>query len=547
MTAIETIKELYTLKSDLLQSAAQEADFTSDDTLLRSVVRWAAKICGENEDAVLNEAKAFMTAEQMSVLRDILEAGLKPWKFEGRVFGSEEQRDEWRKTRSLITVHRGTKQIGGSIAEICMGRTTVLVDCGSELPGSQGSMGDEEIIKKIFDNHRRYTDHHLSGVLFSHYHGDHVGLIDKIPADIPLYMDEAMLTILRTLHKHTRNIAMQELLSENSGRIRTFTPGKLLNIGDMNVIPFFVDHSAYHANMFLFENKVTGHTDGQGRPSVGAGAGCAAFATTVLHSGDFRGTGYMSKSLDMIPKLIHDHYHKQVDVLLTEGTMMNRSVEEEHLLTEWDVHKEAKFFMKDHRQIFVVCSSTNFDSLTSICNAAKANNIPIYGSSYIIEMLKTFSDMAGKYTGLYRLPPIKGIDEMKRVRPKEGIILLGSLLNRKGEDAYTLYDRYGHYMSDYNPHLIYSMWQGYLNPKHPAYDEGLATFVRRFGSSVKYIHSTGHADKETLAKFIENVAPRKYIIPFHTENPAGFKNLNIKDQYKEMVILPQDGDTIEIA
>ena len=155
MTAIETIKELYTLKSDLLQSAAQEADFTSDDTLLRSVVRWAAKICGENEDAVLNEAKAFMTAEQMSVLRDILEAGLKPWKFEGRVFGSEEQRDEWRKTRSLITVHRGTKQIGGSIAEICMGRTTVLVDCGSELPGSQGSMGDEEIIKKIFDNHRR--------------------------------------------------------------------------------------------------------------------------------------------------------------------------------------------------------------------------------------------------------------------------------------------------------------------------------------------------------------------------------------------------------
>ena len=227
--------------------------------------------------------------------------------------------------------------------------------------------------------------------------------------------------------------------------------------------------------------------------------------------------------------------------------MMNRSVEEEHLLTEWDVHKEAKFFMKDHRQIFVVCSSTNFDSLTSICNAAKANNIPIYGSPYIIEILKTFSDMAGKYTGLYRLPQIKGIDEMKRVRPKEGIILLGSLLNRKAEDAYTLYDRYGHYMSDYNPHLIYSMWQGYLNPKHPAYDEGLATFVRRFGSSVKYIHSTGHADKATLAKFIERVAPRKYIIPLHTENPAGFKEVNVEDRYKKMVILPQDGDTIEIA
>ncbi|MBR3624216.1 MAG: MBL fold metallo-hydrolase, partial [Selenomonadaceae bacterium] len=422
---------------------------------------------------------------------------------------------------------RGTKQIGGSITEISMGRATVLVDCGGELPGSQGSMRDEEIIKKIVGNHRRYTDHHIDAVFFTHYHGDHVGLVDKIPADIPLYMDEAMLTILRTLHKHTKNIAMQELLSENNGRIRKFTPGKLLNIGDMNVIPFFVDHSAYHANMFLFENKVTGHT--------------------VLHSGDFRGTGYMSKSLDMIPRLIHENYGKQVDALISEGTMMNRSVEEEHLLTEWDVHKEAKFFMKDHRQIFVACSSTNFDSLTSICNAAKENNILIYGSPYIIEMLKTFSDMAGKYTGFYRLPPIKGLDEMKRVRPKEGIILLGSLLNRKAEYAYTLYDRYGHYMSDYQPHLIYSMWQGYLNPKHPAYDEGLSTFVKRFGSSVKYIHSTGHTDKETLAKFIENVAPRKYIIPLHTENAAGFRALPIEDKYKDMIVLPDDGDTIEIA
>lgn len=265
--------------------------------------------------------------------------------------------------------------------------------------------------------------------------------------------------ILRTLHKHSGNIAMQELLSENNGRIRTFIPGKLFHIGDMNIIPFFVDHSAYHANMFLFESKATGHT--------------------VLHSGDFRGTGYMSKSLDIIPQLIHDSYREQVDVLLTEGTMMTRSPKGEHLLSEWDVNKEAKKFMKDHRQIFVVCSSTNFDSLTSFCHAAQANNIPIYGSPYIIEMLKIFSSLAGEYTGLYRLPPVKGIDEMKRAHPKEGVVLLGSLLNRKKEDAYSLYNRYGHYMSDYKPHLIYSMWQGYLNPKHQAYlGLGLAAVVR---------------------------------------------------------------------
>ena len=526
MTAIDTIKELYALNSDLLQSAAQAADFTNDYTLLCSVARWAAKICGEKEDAVLSESKTFMTAEKLSVLRDVLETELKPWKFEGHIFASEEQRDEWLKNRVMITVHRGAKQIGGSITEINMGRTAVLVDCGSELPGSQGAVKDEDILKKLFDNNNRCADRRIDAVFFTHYHGDHAGLMDKIPEDIPIYMDHAMLAVLRTLHKHTGNNAMQKLTENVNGRIRPFTPGETINIGDMLVSPFFVDHSAYHANMFLFESKVTGHT--------------------VLHSGDFRGTGYMSKSLEIIPRLIHEHFHKQVDVLLTEGTMMTRSPKDEHLLAEWDVHKEAKSFMKDHRQIFVVCSSTNFDSLTSLCNAAKANNIPIYGNSYIIEMLKTFSRLAGKYTGLYRLPPIRGIDEMKRVHPKEGVVLLGSLLNRKTEDAYSLYDRYGYYMSDYKPHLIYSMWQGYLNPKHTAYDEGLATFVKRFGSSVKYIHSAGHADRATLAKFIESVAPKKYIVPFHTEAAAEFKSLPIENKYKDMIILPEDGDTIEI-
>ena len=203
--------------------------------------------------------------------------------------------------------------------------------------------------------------------------------------------------------------------------------------------------------------------------------------------------------------------------------------------------------MKNHRQIFVVCSSTNFDSLTSICNAAKANNIPIYGSPYIIEMLKNFSDMAGKYTELYHLPPVLGIDELKKAHPKECVLLLGSLLSRNTEDAHSLYDRYGAYIKDFNPHLIYSMWQGYLNPKHPAYDEGLRAFVKRFESRVKYIHSMGHADKATLAKFIESIAPKKYIIPMHTEDAAGFKSLSIADKYKEMIVLPEDGDTIEIG
>ena len=421
-----------------------------------------------------------------------------------------------------IIIHRGTEEIGGSITEIAMGNTLVWVDAGSELPGNSGKVTDADII-------RLASERPVDAVLFTHYHGDHVGLMDKLPKKIPIYMDETMLIILRVLHAHTGNKSMQELLDNHDGRIYTFRPkrGNVLTIGNMNVIPFFVDHSAYHANMFLFESKATGHT--------------------VLHSGDFRGTGYMSKSLDMIPRLIHEYYHKQVDVLLTEGTMMTRSTKDEHLLTEWDVKKEATAFMRDHRQIFVLCSSTNFDSLTSICRAAQASHLPIYGSPYIMQMLKTFSDMAGTYTGLYNLPDVQSIDDYLINKNDNFVILLGSFMGKEAIRAVELYRNYGKSRRYYQPYLIYSMWQGYLNPKHQAYNEGLASFVRQFDGRVKSIHSSGHADKDMLAKFIKDIAPKKYIVPFHTENPIGFKDLNIEEKYKKMVILPQDGDMIEIG
>lgn len=523
-TAIDAQKTIFIRSDNREGHGARRAHILPPDAeFIRALAAWAAQKSGENADDVLATVKAKYGAPQISTLKDILATAAETEKSRrtNAVYTSTPKQHDARKANTLkIIIHRGTKQIGGSITEIAASDTHILVDCGANLPGSSSDINDNDIINLL-------RAKHFDGILFTHYHGDHVGLIDKIPADIPIYMDEIMLAILRVLHKHTGNKTMQELLANRDERIRTFTPGKLLNIGDMNVIPFFVDHSAYHANMFLFESKLTGHT--------------------VLHSGDFRSTGYMAKSLDIIPRLIRENYGKKTDVLLSEGTMLTRSVTDEHLLTERELQKEAQKFMKERHQIFVICSSTNFDSLTSVCQAANSNHLPVYGSDHIIEMLKTFSNMARKFTARYNLPQIKGISELKQVHPKKCVVLLGSLLNRKKEDAFSLYDRYGYYIGDYKPHLIYSMWKGYLDPKHSAYDEGLATFVKRFGSSVKYLHSTGHADRKTLAKFIEDMAPRKYIVPFHTEDAAGFKSLSVESKYKDMIILPNDGDTIEIA
>lgn len=107
-----------------------------------------------------------------------------------------------------ITIHRGTEQIGGSVTEISMGKTNILVDFGSSLPGSQGAVSDDELVKKVF--HRK--EHHIDAVFFTHYHGDHTGLMDKIPADIPIYIHSTGHADKATLAKFIQDIAPRKYI-----------------------------------------------------------------------------------------------------------------------------------------------------------------------------------------------------------------------------------------------------------------------------------------------------------------------------------------------
>ena len=102
------------------------------------------------------------------------------------------------------------------------------------MPGSHGTVRDEDIVAML-------QERHFDAVLFTHYHGDHTGLMDRIPSDVPLYMDEAMKKILTTLHKYTRNEAMNALLADTDGRIHVFVPPTPFFVGDMKITPFFVD------------------------------------------------------------------------------------------------------------------------------------------------------------------------------------------------------------------------------------------------------------------------------------------------------------------
>ena len=86
-----------------------------------------------------------------------------------------------------VIIHRGTHQIGGCATEYRTKNARIFIDFGAELDSEDAKQFDIEGVTKGKTN--------CDAVFFTHYHGDHMGLLDTINEDIPLYMGEASKTI----------------------------------------------------------------------------------------------------------------------------------------------------------------------------------------------------------------------------------------------------------------------------------------------------------------------------------------------------------------
>ena len=81
-----------------------------------------------------------------------------------------------------ITVHRGTNQIGGCVTEYESKGWKLFVDYGEQLPSAP--MYD----KKLEIDGLTCGDMRKRALLITHYHGDHIGKITELPAELPIYM-----------------------------------------------------------------------------------------------------------------------------------------------------------------------------------------------------------------------------------------------------------------------------------------------------------------------------------------------------------------------
>jgi ribonuclease J len=73
-----------------------------------------------------------------------------------------------------------------------------------------------------------------------------------------------------------------------------------------------------------------------------------------------------------------------------------------------------------------------------------------------------------------------------------------------------------------NASFVYSMWSGYKN--QPGRTKDFLDFIESKGVSVKYIHTSGHADIAGLKRMVDAVKPRN-IVPIHTFEAGRYAEL----------------------
>lgn len=402
-----------------------------------------------------------------------------------------------------IKIYRGTHRIGGCITEIKTANARIFIDIGAELPVADKAETPSPKIEGLTQG-RPDCD----GVFITHYHGDHVGMFEEVLPSIPIYMGSTakqIYTVVRQTLKRKLDKGNPELV-EN---FKTFSAGEPIYIKDLKLTPYFVDHSAFDAYMFLIE----------------------AENKRILHTGDFRMHGAKGNKMPAVFK----KYARNIDALIIEGTMLSRR--NETIITERELGVKARQILQSNKNVFVICSSTNIDTIAEFYGATMAVKRPfiVCDDDFQLEILRivTANSKSSFYNFNRQKIYVYG-ENLHSFMNDRGFCFVGRA-NRICQKALEAFP---------DNVLVYSMWKGYLDKSSPAYDEYKRAFIEKAvknGSRPKYLHTSGHASAQQLKQTCE-ITGAKLIIPIHSENPEAF----LQSEMKDKVRILHDGESISI-
>lgn len=381
-----------------------------------------------------------------------------------------------------ICVHRGQNQIGGSVIEISTDNTRIFLDVGIELDESEKI--DVPEVEGLFKGNKS-----CDAVLISHYHSDHIGLLEFILPDIPIYMGEKAYEIYSAS-------------ADFRGRELKFSPkyvydNKKIEIGDFQITPFLCDHSSYDSYMYLIESE----------------------GKKILYTGDFRANGRLSY-IELLSNL------PEVDVLICEGTTLTR--EDVKNIDEDKLEQIAIEYLEKHSgPAFIMMSAMNVERMITAYNiASKTGRLfleDIYtadvASACKIEILAPNNEDGVRVFMIGGNKQYKRLMEYGKAKIGKKQIAKKSFLMCVRQSMKNYLEKLNELVSFEDGVLFYGMWKGYM--EQPGMEDFL-NFMKNKGVQIHVLHTSGHADAETIHKLIDKVKPQ-YIIPVHTENAKWFE------------------------
>lgn len=386
-----------------------------------------------------------------------------------------------------LTIHRGSREIGGTCLEIAVGGRSILLDAGSPL-GESSSTVD-------------LTQLDFGDVFISHPHRDHFGLIEGLDPGKTVHIGPTA----RQLLAATRVFLGEPPLTNRFSELHHRRPVELGP--ELRVTPYLMDHSCVDAFGLLVE----------------------AGGKRLYYSGDFRAHGPRRQAFAAFLA----NPPRDVDALLMEGTMLGRdnaAFPDEAAVADGMLQALREF---DRRAAFLVCSGQHIDRLCAACRASQQAGRTFVTDIYTAFILHTVASRFASVPALNQIRVLtKGLTARAHYKKvAENREYFGAFARElfRPQTAITMDEiaadpgRYLLKVGNFSDLLgrlapcgvIYSMWSGYLEePKHRLVKEHPQVDFRE-------IHTSGHAVREDLRRMVDALRPR-HLIPVHTEYPEAY-------------------------
>lgn len=392
-----------------------------------------------------------------------------------------------------LTVHRGSKQIGGTCIEITHpDGPRLILDAGRPLDALQTACG---LVPASLDMTRPAT------VLICHAHQDHWGILHEMPADWPVWTGPISERLIRLGHTMNGRALVQP--------IQTWRYRKPFQIGPFTITAWLTDHSAPDAAMLLIE----------------------AAGQRIFYTGDFRAHGRKAR---LVTDLMA-HPPADIDLLITEGTNLGT---DKPTVSETEIEQRLLRLLDEvPGRVFVYWSAQNVDRSTSLFRAARQRRCRIYVDLYTAEIMDL---TAAKGSGLPRVTPDfpelclmvtaaqcrvrNRSDEMRAAKDAliarckaSGQAISARALPARGVVAIRDSSLMDFQRAGITPGpgdaFVFSSWAGYAD-RIAARSFAL---MRETGARIEHIHTSGHASAADLRNFVRALQPRR-IVPVHGEN-----------------------------